>query len=126
MNNGDVDLDRSRVDGESVCYSAVNPFHVQLLKHDNRRAENQLQKPKKRRKSPSSKESRKADRSKSSPEKCAKLSSQRNCKYSVKLGKFGGVRCSPDGKRRRRSGYVEPMDLHSAMWHNKTQTLNTS
>ncbi|XVF62558.1 hypothetical protein PTKIN_Ptkin09bG0017800 [Pterospermum kingtungense] len=112
VNNGDVDLDRSRVHGESVCYSAVNPFHVHLLKHDKRRVENQLQKPKKRGKSPTIKESRKADRSKSSPNK---LSSQRNCKYSAKLGKFVSVRCTPEGKRRRRSRIIEPVDLHSAM-----------
>ncbi|XWS14109.1 hypothetical protein CRYUN_Cryun36dG0094900 [Craigia yunnanensis] len=115
VNNGDVDLDRSGVHGESVCYSAVNPFHVQLLKHDKRRVETQLPMPKKRVKSPLSKEPTKGDRNKSSPEKSTKLSSQPNCKYSVKLGKFGGVRCTPEGKKRRRSRFVEPVDLHSAL-----------
>ncbi|XVE82175.1 hypothetical protein DITRI_Ditri15bG0125800 [Diplodiscus trichospermus] len=115
VNNGDVALDRGGDHGESVCYSAVNPFHVKLLKHDKRREETQLRMPKKRGKSPLNKEPTKDDRKKSSPEKCSKLSSQPNCKYSVKLGKFGRVRCTPEGKRRRRSRFVEPMDLHSAL-----------
>ncbi|GMJ12239.1 hypersensitive to excess boron 2 [Hibiscus trionum] len=125
VNNGDVGLDRSGVHGEeSVCYTAVNPFHVRLLKHDKRRVE--LRMPKKRVKSPLSKKRTKGDRNMSSPETCvpvnsdsvygsAKLSSQQNCKSSVKLGKFGSVRCSPESKRRRRSRLVEPVDLQSAL-----------
>ncbi|XVF38754.1 hypothetical protein REPUB_Repub20aG0129000 [Reevesia pubescens] len=120
VNNGDVDLDRSGVHGESVCYTAVNPFHVRLLKNDKRRVETQLPMPKKRGKKPT-----KGDRNKSSPEKCPSINSdsdfgskklsQPNCNFSVKLGKFGGVRCTPEGKRRRRSRLVEPVDLHSAL-----------
>ncbi|XVF28285.1 hypothetical protein REPUB_Repub15cG0016800 [Reevesia pubescens] len=126
VNNGDVDLDKSGVDGESFCYTAVNPFHVRLLKHDKRKVETQLRMLKKRGKSPLSKEPRKGSRIKSSPEKflsvnsdsdygSTKLSSQPNCKFSVKLGKFGVVRCTPEGKRRRRSRLVEPLDLPSAL-----------
>ncbi|GMJ02073.1 hypersensitive to excess boron 2 [Hibiscus trionum] len=126
VNNGDVGLDRSGHPGESVCYTAVNPFHVRLLKHDKRRLETQFRMPKKRVKSPSSKKRTKGDRNISSPEKClpvnsdsdygsAKLSSQLNCKASVKLGKFGGVWCTPESKRRRRSRLVEPVDLQSAL-----------
>ncbi|XP_021291120.1 condensin-2 complex subunit H2 [Herrania umbratica] len=125
VNNGDVDLDRSGVHSESVCYSAVNPFHVQLLKHDKRRVETQFRMSKKRGKSPLRKEPSKGDWNKSSPEKSpsvkldsdygsTKLSSQPNCKLSVKLGQFGGVRCTPEAKRRRSSRLVEPVDLHSA------------
>lgn len=125
MNNGDVGLERTGLCGESVCYTAENPFHVQILKQDKRSVETQLGIPKKRGKSPSRKKPTKADRNISSPEKCqsinadsdygsTKLSSQ-NCKASVKLGKFSGVRCTPEGKRRRRSRLVEPVDLHSAL-----------
>ncbi|KAK8548738.1 hypothetical protein V6N13_054484 [Hibiscus sabdariffa] len=121
VNNGDVGLDRSELHGESVCYTAVNPFHVQLLKHDKKRVEFRM--PKKRVKSPSSKKRTKGDGNIYSPEKClpvnsdsdyssAKLSSQKNCKASVKLG---GVRCSPESKRRRRSRLVKPVDLQSAL-----------
>ncbi|KHG03973.1 Condensin-2 complex subunit H2 [Gossypium arboreum] len=126
VNNGDVGLERSGLLGESVCYTAENPFHVQLLKQDKKSVETQLGMPKKRGKSPSRKKPTKADRNISSPEKCqsinadsdygsTKLSSQKNCKASVKLGKFSGVRCTPEGKRRRRSRLVEPVDLHSAL-----------
>ncbi|OMO53612.1 Non-SMC condensin II complex, subunit H2-like protein [Corchorus capsularis] len=127
VNNGDVALDKSGLPGESVCYTAVNPFHVRLLKHEKRRVETQLRTSKKRVKSPLRKESTKDERNKSSPEKSptinsdsdyshrsTKLSSQANCKFSVKLGKFGGVRCTPESKRRRRSRIIEPVDLHSA------------
>ncbi|KAE8677614.1 Condensin-2 complex subunit H2 [Hibiscus syriacus] len=121
VNNGDVDLDRSGLDGESVCYTNVNPFHVRLLKHDKRRVE--LRMPKKRVKMPLSRKRRKGDRNTSSPEKCllansdsdygsAKLSSQQNHKASAKLG---SVSCTPESKRRRRSRLVEPVDLQSAL-----------
>ena len=107
-------MDRSGVHDESVCYTAVNPFHVRLLKHDKRKVEIQLRMPKKRDKSLLSKESTKGDRTKSSPENCisinsdsdygsTKLSSQPNCKFAVKLGKFGVVRFTPEAKKRRRS-----------------------
>ncbi|KAL4272899.1 hypothetical protein GQ457_13G024510 [Hibiscus cannabinus] len=121
VNNGDVGLDRSKLHGESVCYTAVNPFHVQLLKHDKRRVEFRM--PKKGVKLPSSKKRTKGDGNIYSPEKClpvnsdsdhgsGKLSSHKNCKASVKLG---GVRCSPESKRRRRSRLVKPVDLQSAL-----------
>ena len=144
MNNGDVDLDRSGLDGKSICYTAVNPFHVRLLHHDKNREEIKLRVSKKRVKSPSGKECSKSDRDKSgkvnSPivrSSCSKSdrdkpgkenspvvsSSSRehrsrnmlppNCKFSVKLGTIGGVQCTPKGKRRRRSRFIEPVNLHS-------------
>lgn len=127
MNNGDIDLDRNGVHEESVCYTAVNPFHVRLLKHDKRRVETKIRMPKKRGKSPLIKEPTKDNGTKSLQEQrtsansdldygSTKLSSQRNCsKLSIKLGKFGVVRCTPESKRRRRSRFVEPVDLHSAL-----------
>uniref|UniRef100_A0A2C9WBN2 Condensin-2 complex subunit H2 n=1 Tax=Manihot esculenta TaxID=3983 RepID=A0A2C9WBN2_MANES len=49
VNNGDVDLEKSGVAGESICYTAVNPFYIRLLSHDKRM---KFQLPKKRVKSP--------------------------------------------------------------------------
>ncbi|KAE8730933.1 putative Plant invertase/pectin methylesterase inhibitor superfamily [Hibiscus syriacus] len=125
VNNRDVGLDRSGLPGKSVCYTDANPFHVRLLKQDKIRAETQLRMPKKRVKSPSSKKVQKVTYI-SLPEKClsieldsdnvsAKLSSQQNCKASVKLGKLGGVSCSPESKRRRRSRLVKPVDVQLAL-----------
>jgi len=37
-----------------------------------------------------------------------------NCKLSVKHGKVSMMKLSPEAKRRRRSQYVEPVNLHSA------------
>lgn len=125
VNNGDVDLDRSGLDGKSICYTAVDPFHVRLLHHDKNHEETKLGVSKKRVKSPTGKECTKSDRDKSGKEKSPIVRSssrehrsrnmlpQPNCKFSVKLGTIGGVRCTPEGKRRRRSRFVEPVDLHS-------------
>ena len=120
VNNGDVDLDRkSRVDNEFVCYTAVNPFHVRLLNHQKKREKTQFRLSKKRAKSPTRKVSTKGDRNKSNREKSPTMSpssendlSQPNGKFSVKLGKISGVRCTPESKRRRRSRIVGPVDLH--------------
>ncbi|KAK1591031.1 hypothetical protein Q3G72_001131 [Acer saccharum] len=120
VNNGDVDLDRkSGVDNEFVCYTAVNPFHVRLLNHQKKREKTQFRLSKKRAKSPTRKVYTKGDRNKSSREKSPTMSpfsenelSQPNGKFSVKLGKISGVRCTPESKRRRRSRIVEPVNLH--------------
>lgn len=126
MNNGDVDLDRSGVNGKSICYTAVNPFHIRLLSHHKKREEKQFRLSKRRAKSPTGKECAKSNRNKpgkgkssandsSSKEyRSTEGSSQPNCKFSVKLGTISGVRCTPEGKRRRRSRLIEPVDLHSA------------
>ncbi|KAK9288169.1 hypothetical protein L1049_016618 [Liquidambar formosana] len=126
VNNGDIDLDKGGADGESVCYTAVNPFYVRLLKHDKKQEEPHFRSSKKRAKSPMRRGCIKSDREKSVREKspavnplssgstATMLSSQPNCKFSVKLGKIGGIRCTPEGKRRRRTRLVEPVDLHSA------------
>ena len=45
------------------------------------------------------------------------MSKQLNCKLFLKLGKVGGARFTPDGKRRWRAQLVEPVDLHSRGWH---------
>lgn len=125
VNNRDVDLERNGVDGGSVCYTAVNPFHVRLLKHDKKREDVQLRLSKKRAKSPIKKPSLKGEKSKGGRGKSPTISSSReygptglsppaNCKFSVKLGKVSALKLSPEAKRRRRSQYIEPVNLHSA------------
>ncbi|KAJ1443105.1 Condensin-2 complex subunit H2, C-terminal [Sesbania bispinosa] len=122
VNNGEVNLERNGVDGESVCYTAVNPFHVRLLKHDRKREDAQIRLSKKRAKSPAKKPSIKGDKNKTGREKSPTtgsssrkgLSPLSNCKFSVKLGKVSAIKFSPEAKRRRRSQYVEPVNLNSA------------
>lgn len=120
MNNGDVDLDRRGEQSESICYTAVNPFYVRLLNHERKRGETQFRLPKKRLQSPSRKGPSKGDREKSPIDNpssgygSSAVSSQPSCNFSMKLGKLGVVRCTPEGKRRRRSRLVEPVDLHSS------------
>ncbi|XP_011010877.1 PREDICTED: condensin-2 complex subunit H2-like [Populus euphratica] len=89
VNNGEVDFDRSQANTESFCYTAINPFHVRLLGHKKEKEGRQFQLSKKRVKSPIR-------------------------KGGPKLGKNGNTRCTPEGKKRRRSRVVEPVDLHSA------------
>ncbi|KAF4355639.1 hypothetical protein F8388_013056 [Cannabis sativa] len=114
VNNGDVELDRSGVNGGSVCHTAANPFHVRLLRQDKKREETQFRLSRKRVKSPKVKhrngENENLRRKKSSVD-TSKL--QPNCKFSVQDGKINGLRCTPDRKKRR-SRLVEPVDLHSA------------
>ncbi|KAF3456260.1 hypothetical protein FNV43_RR00910 [Rhamnella rubrinervis] len=121
VNNGDVELDRNGMDGEPVCYTAVNPFHVRLRSHDKRRKEAQFGLSRKRVKSPTRKARMEGDgvkfeRKKSSFAKSSSevyKSMERNCKFSVKVGNIGGVRCTPEGKKRRKSLLAKPPDIHS-------------
>ncbi|XP_024027056.1 condensin-2 complex subunit H2 [Morus notabilis] len=125
VNNGDVELERSGVDCQSLCYTTANPFHIRLLSHDKGREEACFRLSRKRVKSPARKSSRKGgnenfgiDKSKSPSVDSSNLlgsretPSQPNGKFSVK--KIGALRCTPEGKKRRRSRLVEPVDLHSA------------
>lgn len=104
MNNGNVDIQRDGTSNDFQCYTAVNPFHVRLLSHDKKHEEVQLRSSKKRAKSPTMKGCNKGERDKS----------QLSPKFPLKLGKVGSIRCTPEGKRRRRSRLVEPVDMHSA------------
>lgn len=119
VNNGDVDLDRPGVDGDPVCYTAANPFHVRLLNHDKRREQTQFRLSKRRVRSPARKPCRKGNNEKFGTEespsidtskvhRSMELPSQPSCKFSVKVGEIGGLRCTPDRKKRRRSRLVEP------------------
>ncbi|XP_050371830.1 condensin-2 complex subunit H2 isoform X2 [Argentina anserina] len=125
VNNENVELDRSAVDGgQPVCFTAANPFHVRLLRHDRRRVETGFWVSRKRVRSPLRKACRKVDSNKNETEKSPlvkssskisksiKTSTPTNCKLSA--GKNGGTGRSPDAKRRRSSRFVEPLgDLHS-------------
>ena len=126
MNNGDVELDRNGVDG-SVCFTAANSFHVRRLRNDKRRDEAHFHLSRKRVKSPARKAHKKGNNEEfgvgkipsfvsAKLDKSTKLPSQPNGKFSGKVGKLGvgALRCTPEGKRRRRSRLVEPVDLHSS------------
>ncbi|TQE06583.1 hypothetical protein C1H46_007825 [Malus baccata] len=125
VNNGDVELDRSGVAGESFCYTAVNPFRVWLLRHDKKREETGFRLSRKRVQSPLRKASRKVDNGNTETEKSSSVKSSSkahkstgtsliNGKLPMKVGNVGGKRCTPEAKRRRKSRFVEPVSLHSA------------
>ncbi|XP_058077059.1 condensin-2 complex subunit H2 [Magnolia sinica] len=122
VNNGNIALDRRESGRESVCYTAANPFRVQLLDHEKRRGEMPFRSSKKRVKSPSRKGCFKGQENKPPVEKLPVVSSTSpgkssppNGKLSVKIGKSSVVRCTPEGKRRRRPRLImEPVDLQSA------------
>ncbi|XP_043723008.1 condensin-2 complex subunit H2-like isoform X2 [Telopea speciosissima] len=125
VNNGDVDLDKGSTGGEHVCYTAVNPFYVRVLNHDKRRDKEKLNSLKKRVRSPLREVHVNGDGEKAG-EQHPKFSSstsgvipsvkssRSNKKFSVKLEKVNRVRCSPEGKRRRRFQLIETVDLKSA------------
>lgn len=111
MNNRNVDLVRSGIGKETVCYTAVNPFYVHLLSREKKREQVQLPSSKKRAKSPI-----KGGRDKSRREKSSAVnllssgsvpSQQPNGNYPTKLV---GIRLTPEGKRRRRFGIVNSID----------------
>nr|TKR86247.1 hypothetical protein D5086_0000239710 [Populus alba] len=89
VNNGEVDFDRSQANTESFCYtlSILSTSGSSVIKKEQEGRHFNCQK--KRVKSPIR-------------------------KGGPKLGKNGNTRCTPEGKKRRRSRVVEPVDLHSA------------
>ncbi|KAF7824485.1 Condensin-2 complex subunit H2 [Senna tora] len=123
VNNGDVHLERSGDDDASVCYTGVNPFHVRLLNHGKNREDRHVRLTKKRVKSPTKNAFIKGKKNKTARDKSPNVNSSSgttglppsssNCKFSVKLGKASAIRCTPEGKRRRRSQFVDPINLHS-------------
>ncbi|CAL0308975.1 unnamed protein product [Lupinus luteus] len=117
VNNGEVNLERNGVDGESVCYTDVNTFHVKLLEHNKKREDAQSRLSKKRATSRTKTPSTKGDKNKTGREKSLNstpreygatgLSPPSSCKFPIKLGKASAIKLSPEAKRKRRS-------LHSA------------
>ncbi|KAL3505699.1 hypothetical protein ACH5RR_031081 [Cinchona calisaya] len=117
VNNGDVELEKSGLDGQSICYSVENSFNVHLLQNEKRNNLAPPQLSKKRAKSPKRLCS-KGERIKPGKENrpIANVSSPMStstCRFSVKLGKPGLTKCTPEGKKRRKSRFVEPVNLHS-------------
>ncbi|KAI4345390.1 hypothetical protein L6164_012518 [Bauhinia variegata] len=110
VNNGDVDLERSGVQGESVCYTAENPFRVKLLNHGKKQKGMQLRISKNRVKTPmrkaSTRERSPATIKSSRKHEPTTLSPQANRRPSRTVGELGAVRCTPEGKRRRRSSRI--------------------
>nr|GMD79116.1 condensin-2 complex subunit H2 [Ipomoea batatas] len=118
VNNGDVDLQR---DGsrESNGYTAVNPFYIRRLRHEDTRNGVPLQVPSENKaKSPIPKKHPRGEKNKRGKENHPGCSSppgsNSSCRFTVKLGK-GGSRCTPDGKKRRKSRLLEPVNLHTAL-----------
>ncbi|KAH6780145.1 hypothetical protein C2S52_011382 [Perilla frutescens var. hirtella] len=104
VNNGDVDLVRSSPACTSTCYSDENPFHVRLLKNEKKKGV-LLQSAKKRAKSPLVKAHAKIKSSKGK-ENCAAPNSPQGCSSICRS------RCTPEGKKRRKSRIVPPLDMN--------------
>lgn len=120
VNDGDVDLVRSGPNATPTCHSDANPFYVRLLPNKKKKGM-LLQSSKKRTKSPlvkgnpnpkaksgRGKENRPAADANSSPPQVSASS----CRFSMNLGKPGLARCTPEGKKRRKSRIVAPMDIN--------------
>ncbi|KAI3459254.1 hypothetical protein Pfo_015917 [Paulownia fortunei] len=117
VNNGDVDLVRSSPNITSTCHSDVNPFYVRLLTNERKKGV-LLQSSKKRAKSPLVKHYAKVKSSKGK-ENCPGVDSSprrsaSSCRFSVNLGKPSRAGCTPEGKKRRKSRIVAPLDMHFA------------
>ncbi|KAL5996192.1 hypothetical protein ACLOJK_026266 [Asimina triloba] len=118
VNNGNISLDREESGGESICYTATNPFHVRLLDQGKRQGGVQFHSSKKHAKSPSRKRFYKGQENRPPVEIAAVCSSSpgksssSNGKFSVKLSKATVISRTPEGKRRRRTRpIIEPVNL---------------
>lgn len=117
VNNGDVDLVRSSQASTPTCHSDENPFHVRLLKNEKKKGF-PLQSSKKRAKSPLMKGHAKVKSSKGK-ENCAAPNSSpqcqgysSSCRFSISVGKSSRARCTPEGKKRRKSRIVAPLNMN--------------
>ncbi|XP_047962290.1 condensin-2 complex subunit H2 [Salvia hispanica] len=112
VNNGDIDLVRSIQASTSTCHSDKNPFHLQLLKNKRKKGI-LLQSSKKRAKSPLVR--RHAKVKNKGKENCVASSPQgypSSCRFSISIGKSSKARCTPEGKKRRKSPMVAPLDIN--------------
>ncbi|XP_049363815.1 condensin-2 complex subunit H2 isoform X2 [Solanum verrucosum] len=118
VNNGDVALERGDV-CESTCYTAANPFSVQLLRHGNGREEMQFQSSKKRVKSPMHNQNIRKEKNKGKAVHAAVDSSpsgpDSDSRVPLKLGKVNGTRCTPESKKRRKSRIALASDVPTAL-----------
>lgn len=115
VNNEDVDLDKGK-DVNAQCYTAVNPFYVRLGRNMKQGRRVQVRSSKKRLTSPmgrvnkngeQSKKSRRTDSPEFSSHSKTRSGNLSNGKIALKNGKVGGIRCTPESKRRRKSRYVD-------------------
>ncbi|KAJ0966915.1 hypothetical protein J5N97_023832 [Dioscorea zingiberensis] len=113
VNNGDVELQRSQSSDKVFCYTSTTPFHIRLLKKC-RGEEPVIRLAKKRVKSPLKKRGRKSSLSPKEASLPLKSPQQNVSRSSVKHAKNSAIRCTPDGKRRRRSRLIDPVDYLSA------------
>ncbi|KAG9154601.1 hypothetical protein Leryth_017350 [Lithospermum erythrorhizon] len=117
VNNGDVDLEKGSSHPELVCYTAMNPFHVRLLKHDKKKVNVKPLFSKKRTITPPKKGHQRGVKHKSGkenqPVNTPPSKSVSSCRFSVRVGKSGSTRCTPESKRRKMR-IVEPVDIHLA------------
>ncbi|XP_020095468.1 condensin-2 complex subunit H2 [Ananas comosus] len=113
VNDGNVDLQRDTSSNELVCHTSTNPFSVTLINRD-KREETESRWARKRLKSPLKKVSKRGKPCVVNDASHLNSPSQSG-KFSVKLGKGNVIRCTPEGKRRRRSArFAEPFDLKFA------------
>ncbi|KAK4477845.1 hypothetical protein RD792_017108 [Penstemon davidsonii] len=117
VNNGDVDLVRSNKTSTPTCHSNVNPFYVRLLKNERKKGV-LLQSSKKRQKSPLVKRNANVKSNKEKDTISAvypsPTKSTSSCRFTVNLGKASATRCTPEGKKRRKSRVLAPMDVQFA------------
>lgn len=110
MNNGDVDLVKSST---ATCHTDENPFHLRLLKNERKKGI-LLQSSKKRAKSPlikgHAKVKNKGKENYVEPNSSPQGNSS-SCRLLVGLGKSSRARCTPEGKKRRKSRIVAPLDM---------------
>ncbi|KAK1302441.1 Condensin-2 complex subunit H2 [Acorus calamus] len=114
VNNGDVGLDKGNIGKEPICYTSSHPFYVQLQSRDKKRENAKPCPSKKRVNSPLKKDRSKDYVSENLPRPPPSLlqcispgkTSPTNSKFSVKIGKNGVTRCTPESKRRRRSRLI--------------------
>ncbi|ONK75006.1 uncharacterized protein A4U43_C03F12330 [Asparagus officinalis] len=108
VNNGEVDLQRAPANSKLICFTAENPFTVKLLRNSRQKEEMGMFS-RKRVKSPSNHQ----NSSKANPSTSPSKPSNQSGRLSVKLGKGAVIRCTPEGKRRRRSRLAS-VDLQPA------------
>ncbi|KAL3634626.1 Condensin-2 complex subunit H2 [Castilleja foliolosa] len=115
VNNGDVHLVRDSQNVTPTCHSNANPFFVKLLKNERKKGI-LLQSSRKRAKSPIMKAHVKVKNGKGK-ENCPAVDSspqgsKSNCRFSASLSKPNTrSRCTPEGKKRRKSRIVAPLDM---------------
>lgn len=101
VNNGNVELERGGIEGGHVCYTGENPFHVRLLTNV-KRPDVQLRSANKRPKAQMKRGKENHTPGSVSPPR------------SIRVGKVGGIRRTPESKRRRRSRLVDHDGLMSS------------